>query len=260
MSHQKAAYRIMTELWTPETFVKHGALRMALKWYLHFDTFIGAFSQKPPKLPRAWVAALHQHYVDVSIKESNNIQNLYEEQWSYLKLISYDAFSLFAQVANSKGVTEAQEKEAQKLQRLFVGGEKNVPEKLRDPSKLVVDFSDWPPLDPDDIYNAHEPGILFGGELFPTNQLFLSFAAMNNMLGARLQCSKGLPRAEDDSKELAQRIFRTLNAIRYCPHTPPGALLGFRSMFPLGVVLQPPMGARELRWALKQFQAIENEG
>jgi hypothetical protein len=258
MSHQKAAYRILTELWEPESAIKHGAMRMAIKWYLHFDTLIGAFSAKPPMLPRSWIGALHAYYKSAVQNNPENITIQYEERWCYVRLLTFDAFSLMANQSTQSG--EEWDYQVANLLEQFSQGEKDIPDLIRDPSYLLTDFSDCPPLDPDDIFNAHEPGALYVGELFPTNQLRLSYAAMNNVLRSRIANIKGVANNDDNGRALGYQILKTFNAIQYWSKKPPGALLQFRSVLPLGVMLNPPTNERELRSVLKAFQAIEAEG
>jgi hypothetical protein len=258
MSHQKAAYQILTELYTPDTISLHSLTVTIVKWYLHFDTYVGMLSGTPSLLSRDWLEALHQHYVREYRRNPEDIILLYEESQTSTRLLGYDLFEFFNKMAS--GISDATfEQESQALISRLDNWERNFPIRLMNPNNLIKEYPNSPhnPQDPTDPY---KPSFIFGGENFPTNQFRLGLLGLRNMFETRIAAWKGLPKPEKTSKDLGSMIFEIVNAIHYWPGAPRGAFLSMRSILSLAVFLNPPTRPREITWAREMFAEIERQG
>jgi hypothetical protein len=80
------------------------------------------------------------------------------------------------------------------------------------------------------------------------------------MFETKMAVYQGQPRPEKISKELATTIFGMVNAVRYWPEAPRGALLLMRSVFSLAIFLRVPTRPKDILWARETFAAIESQG
>jgi hypothetical protein len=259
MSHQKAAYQLLTESYTPESIMRHSTLRNILMWYLHFDLYVGMLSGAPQIIARDWLLAQHKYYIEKLETSPGSIDCLQGEASARSKLISYDIFSLFSK-ANSGELSDADVAEQLAYYSdILENFESDLPAAMVNPNCLVTDFTGAPPRDPEDIFDAYEPGLIYGGECFPTNQLILNFLGLRIIYETRVATMlKRNPRA-DFIKHTVMRIGKMINAIHYWPGAHKGSILTFRANVSLVAFLLPP-GQRQKNWAKKKFAAIEAEG
>jgi hypothetical protein len=260
MAHQKAAYQLLTELYTPESIMKHATLRNILKWYLHFDTYVSMLSGSSSFIPRTWIIAQYEYYAAQADKSPHDLVLRYEKCLAKTKVSSYDVFELFA-LANAGTLSDAEfEERAQRLREALVTFESvEASAGLMDPAALVTDFSDSSP-DPDDLIAPLEPGIIFGGKLFPTNGLRVGILGLINVFDARMSAFRGIPNPNaEESWKLAWRVAKVTDAIHHWKGSPKGALLSFRAIFALAAFALPT-GDRETTWMRRKFAAIESQG
>ncbi|KAF2672585.1 hypothetical protein BT63DRAFT_131299 [Microthyrium microscopicum] len=259
MSHQKAACSILTELYTPKSIMRHPMLRNILKWYMHFDQYVAMLSGTPAVISRDWLEAQHAFYVEEVEKSPNTIVILYEEAMSKTKLISFDIFQLFSQL-NTGDLSEAEfQEKATKFERQLNRWREDMHPALLNPEHLVTDFSGAPPRDPDDIVDPYEPGLIYSGDLFPTNQFLLGVQGLKNVFDSRMAAVRGVPKPDGAAQKLAWDCAKVLDAVQHWPGSPKGAMLSFRAIFSLSAFLLPT-GEKEIRWMRKKFAAIEAEG
>lgn len=62
MGHQKAAFEVLTQLFTAQSVMQTPAGRVALMWYSRFDVFIGLMGSFEPSLSREWFSAPVEYY------------------------------------------------------------------------------------------------------------------------------------------------------------------------------------------------------
>jgi hypothetical protein len=259
MSHQKAAFQILTELYTPETITSSPLSIIILQWYGHFDTYIGMLSGSPSLLTREWHEALHDHFVREYSRNPGDLTLLYEKSMTTTKLLGYDLIR-FLNRMNAGELSDAEfETASQSLIKRLDSWEENFPVELMDPNNIVKEFP-GSPYNPDDPSDPYKPTFIFSGRNFPSNQFRLGILGIRNMFETKVAAWKGLPKPEKSGKALATVIFQIVNAVRFWPDAPPGALLSLRSIFSLAIFLNIPTRPREIQWARETFAAIEKEG
>src|SRR6186713_2524290 len=96
MGHQKAAYEILTRLYTPHSIMQTELLRKVLLWYTRFDLFVGFQSGGESVLGRDWYVAAHDYYAQKAREDPDNLTLKYEERFSYSRLVAKDSSDLFA--------------------------------------------------------------------------------------------------------------------------------------------------------------------
>jgi hypothetical protein len=259
MSHQNAAYQLLTELYTPESIMKHGTLQNILKWYIHFDVYVAIISGLPAIISRDWFEAQHKAYVQQTVDEPDNISIRYEERFAWVRLLGYDVTSLFSAKAQGTISGIDFERKSKFIQDEIDKFEEGIHPMLRDNSKRIMELSDKPLQGSGAILEPYKPGLLYSGEIFPTNQLLLNFWGLRNMFGSRLSAMTGVPRSEDSAKDLAYRIARLIDAIDHYPESPAGALLGLRASLGMAVLFLPA-NEKEKLWSRRKLAQVENLG
>jgi hypothetical protein len=256
MSHQKAAYQLITELYTPDSMMRHGTLRNILKWYIHFDVYVAIISGLPAIISRDWFEAQHKAYVQQTKDEPNNIAFKYEERFSLIRLLGYDVTSLFS--AKTQGtMSEVDfERKSSKIRQEIEKFEEDIPPVLTNSSKRVMALSSESLPGKEEMLEPYEPGLLYGDDNFPTNQLMLSFWGLRNMFATRMSALTGVPRSEDSAKDLAYRIARVIDAVDHWTHSPSGALLGLRASLGMAVLFLPP-NEKEKWWCRRKLAEVE---
>lgn len=115
MGHQKAAFEIINQLFTPQTIMQTPTGRIILAWYLRFDQFVAFMGTFEPSLPRAWIEALDIQCRAQLSSEPNHPNWLPEATENWLRLISYDMCLLSAQRRRGKISEETFQAEHRKL-------------------------------------------------------------------------------------------------------------------------------------------------
>jgi hypothetical protein len=258
MSHQKAAHQVLTSICSPVEAATNPIFRQILKWYIHFDTYVGMLSDYASTIDRAYLEEAAKFYAEAIKATPDNIVLQYEERSAWMRVITHDIFDIFSKMSRGQiGDADAFEKRILDIQLKLNGWKSEFPFALRDPSRLVTDFSGAPPPDPDDIFDPYEPGLIYGGEIFASNQFCLGIEGMRHMLATRYATWKGLPKPDETSRELAHRMKKVVNAVQYWPGSPAGALLSMKAYFSYAILLQPPTTEKEVLWCRKKFAALE---
>jgi hypothetical protein len=259
MGHQNAAYQIITELYTPDTIMKNGTLRNILKWYIHFDVYVSMLSGSPAIITRDWFEAQHKYYLSRTQEVPDDIIIRYEEQHAWIRLIGHDIALLFRRKMQG-AISDAEfTASSSSLRKRLEEWEDNLPPILKDSSKLVVDFPNALPRDPDDIVDPNKPGVIYGGDLFPTNLIILNFIGLKNMFDTRLASFDGTSISEESKIRLAYRVVQFVDSLQYWSGSPPGILVGLRANFALAVLILP-VREKEIKWSRKRFAMIESQG
>lgn len=259
MAHQKAAHQLLTESYTPETIMRHSTLRNILMWYLHFDLYVGMLSGAPQLISREWLVAQHSYYVEQVEIAPEDLGMLLGETSTKTKLVGYDMLNLFGKAATGELSEAYIAEQIAYYADVFDQFERNLPAIATRPECLVTDFTDAPPREPDDIFDPFEPGLIYGGECFPTNQVIMNWLGLRIIFETRQAALTNRNLNTEIMMQSVVRMGKMINAIHYWPGAMKGALLTFRANLSL-VAFMLPAGERQKRWAKKRFAAIEAQG
>lgn len=258
MSHQKAAYKLITQLYTPETIMRNDILRKTLHWYIRFDTFVGIMSGTGTQLPREWFQSQHTFFAQQCQELPNDLTAKYEERFAWIRLTGYDMSQL---VRNRARATISEEDFFNKIELFHhrvLGFRAALHPALKDPSKLMPDISEGRMRDPDDIVDPFEPNILFGGDIFETNILLLDFYGFELIFNNQLAALEGKP-DPIGARKTAMKICQTFEAIQEYSGSPPGIVLGMQAGLALAVLFLP-QEEKEIMWSRRKIATIEALG
>ncbi|CAA9961920.1 hypothetical protein P3342_007969 [Pyrenophora teres f. teres] len=256
MGHQKAAFELLTRLYTPETITQSDFLLKVLLWYIRFDLFTGFQSGGEGALGREWYEAVHDCYVQKVRDNPDDIEMKYEERFAHSRVVAKDSNDLFARTG--KGLVSPQDFMAQLpllKERIDVLRE-NLPPALTDASYMVHCIPGTP--DPDDIVNPYEPDIIWGGQLWTTNYLNLDLWGIQFMFA--ISCSMALKQPLDPkfTKE-AYKAIQMFEAMCAYPEAPLGSQLEAQVSFAIAVIFLPK-DAKTMMWIRRTFAKIEASG
>ncbi|KAI4711769.1 uncharacterized protein J4E92_005664 [Alternaria infectoria] len=256
MGHQKAAFEMLTRLFTPETITKSDFLCKVLLWYVRFDLFVGFQSGGEAVLGREWYEAVHGCYVQKVRDMPGDIGMKYEERFAHSRLVAKDSNDLFARTA--KGLVSPQDFMAQLpiLRERVESLQRNMGTDLTDPNHKVHQILGTPK--PEDIVNPYEPDVLWGGPLWTSNFLQLDTWGIMFMFTISSSMALKQPLDPEVTKE-AYKAIQVFEAICAYPEAPPGAVLEAQVSFAIATLFLPK-DQKTVQWVRQTFARIEASG
>ncbi|KAI4705179.1 hypothetical protein J4E81_000058 [Alternaria sp. BMP 2799] len=256
MGHQKAAFEMLTRLFTPETITKSDFLCKVLLWYVRFDLFVGFQSGGEAVLGREWYEAVHECYVQKVRDMPGDIGMKYEERFAHSRLVAKDSNDLFARTA--KGLVSPQDFMAQLpiLRERVEALQRNMGTDLTDPNHKVHQILGTP--NPEDIVNPYEPDVLWGGPLWTSNFLQLDTWGIMFMFTISSSMALKQPLDPEVTKE-AYKAIQVFEAICAYPEAPPGAVLEAQVSFAIATLFLPK-DQKTVQWVRQTFARIEASG
>lgn len=137
MGHQKAAFEIINQLFTPQTIVQTPMGRIILTWYTRFDQIVACMGTLEPSLPRSWIEALDVQCRAQLLKEPDDPTWLSEATENWLRLISYDMCLLHARHRSRQIPEKAFQAEHRTISILLREWRDNLDPRLTDSSRLA---------------------------------------------------------------------------------------------------------------------------
>ena len=258
LGHQKAAYDILMELYSPASIVETDKRRKLLWWYSRFDLIASLLSSYAPTLSGEWYIAVHGYYREQSELFPEDIDLRIETMQSKHKLVALDMAILFSKLANKQISISEFMQEDQKLSEAIARGRTDLDPLTTNPEYLVRSFGDAPPLNSDDIVNPYVPGKLFTGPLWSMNFYFLDNIGLDllhkHQLALVLQ-----KQPPPELTELALEICRIFETIEYWPHGPPGAILSAHASLGIAVLFLPK-DEKHTMWCRRKLASVESRG
>lgn len=257
-SHQKAAYKILTELFTPQTVMQSDMHRVIFDWYSRFDLFAGFLAGSETVLDRHWFVAYHQYYLDNVQRHPDDLVAKMDEAISNYRLLAMELMILFAN-REKEGVAEADFMRAiTSLLSRFQAWRDEMDPALTDSAHRVTDFGGARERDPDDIVDPCTPGVLFGGQLWRMNYAMMGWCSTDIMI--KLQFAKTAGKAPPaDLTKLAREVCQMYEAIEYWPGTPRGSLISAHPSLGVAVLILPK-DERHTMWFRRKFAMVETMG
>ena len=256
MGHQKAAYDMLTRLYSPKTITRSDFLLKVSLWYTRFDLFVGLQSGGEAVLSHDWYEAVHGCYAQRVRDEPDNFTIKYEERFAYSRLVAKDSSQLFA--LKGKGLLTDEEFMAQIpiVREQVYALPRTLPPELLDPDYKISDIPGAP--QPDDFVNAYEPNLIWGGKLWTSNFLLLDLWSINFMwdISASIAFRKAF---EPEFTELAYKAAQMYEAIIAYPKAPPGTIIEAQVNFAVASLFLPK-DPKTVQRCCRAFARIESHG
>ncbi|KFZ06664.1 hypothetical protein V501_07196 [Pseudogymnoascus sp. VKM F-4519 (FW-2642)] len=259
LSHQKAAYSILTSLLTPQTAMETDLNRVLLGWYARFDIFAGLIGGFKTVLSQEWFDVKLQFYSHKVQTEPDNILWKIDETSSKINIIAMEMSVLFAKISKGEISIEQFNFENEVIAKKIREFIPSMDPALHDSRYKVTDFTGARPLDPEDIVNPYEPGLIQEGVLWPINICKLDIYALDLM---RLVQTAQILQIQTKDEEVAIPAFQIcqmFEAVEYWPRSPKGAILSCLASLGIAAIALP-RDQRHMNWLRRKFTVVESNG
>ncbi|KAH8659151.1 hypothetical protein BGZ60DRAFT_531065 [Tricladium varicosporioides] len=258
LGHQKAAYQILTKLFTPQTAMQNETSRIILGWYMRFDVFAGLMGGFETVLSREWFSISTEFCHQMVSAEPNNLNWKIEYAISHHRLIATDMSLLFAKMGRGELSMEQFVRENAGIGTRIEEWKSQMDPAIQDSRYLVNDFSGCPPRDPNDIVDPYLPGIIYSGPLWVMNVAFIDWLSVDLMH----KYQTALTTKTAPSEKLTQTAYeccQLFEALELWPGSPPGTLLACQASLGISCLFLP-RDERHTMWARRKLAAIECNG
>ena len=260
LSHEKAAYEILTDLFKPETIMQDETRRKIASWYTRFDLFAGIMGEGggERKLSREWFAAIREHYRRQSRDTPDDLSAKLEDFLSSSRLLAKDSTLVFA--AKKTGAISDKEygRRTRELRQQYTDFSRVVETSFAKPANFVKSFPNGPPPDEADITDYQDPNFLYAGELFTMNYILLDLWAIDLNFKhqlAILQQQTATPEIE----AFASKKCKMIEAIEYSGVSPNGALLCCQASLAIASLFLPK-DKKHTDWCRRKYAKVEQLG
>lgn len=258
LGHQKAAFEILTELYTPETIMQSETHRKIISWYIRFDLFAGLMSGYKTVLGREWFAAHTDYYKRQARDRPNDIGARFEEYFATTRLLATDVALIFA--AKTKGDMSDQEfgERCQELAGDMAQFAQTLETAYTKSSYFVKSFPKAIPPYPEQSWNPRDPDFLYAGDMFTMNFVLIDFWAIHLMFKYQMTMAQQLP-PSGDLQELAFKMCKMVDATECYDQSPLGSLLGTQASLGIASLFLPKDEMHKM-WCRRYFAVVEQKG
>jgi hypothetical protein len=256
MGHQKAAFDMLTRLYTPKSITQSDFLLKVSLWYIRFDLFVGFQSGGEAVLSRDWFEAIHECYVQKVRDNPDDLGMRYEERFAYSRLVAKDSNDLFART--QKGLISPQNFMAQLpvLRERVESLSDNIPTELLSPEHKVKNMPGNP--NPDDIVDPYEPDVIWSDTFYTTNFLKLDIWGIVFMFNLSEAMALRKPFSAEIT-DLAYKAVQLFEAMCAYPDSPKGMILEAQVSFAI-TSLFLPKDQKTTQFFRRTFAKIEASG
>ncbi|CAG8949255.1 hypothetical protein HYFRA_00004880 [Hymenoscyphus fraxineus] len=258
IGHQKAAYRILTELYTPHTIMQSSMTRIILEWYVRFDVFAGLLGGFETVLSREWFSTSFDFYHCKVEAEPTVLHWKIEAAVSQCRLVATDMSLLFAKMGKGEISIEQFMVENAQIGTRIEEWQTKMDPALMDDRYKVNDFSGAPPRDPNDIVDPYIPGIIYSGPLYAMNVASIDWHSIDLM--HRYQTA--LTTQTQPSADIVHKAYvscQLFEAMELWPGSPPGTIAACQASIAISVLFLPK-DDRHSMWARRKLSVVESNG
>ncbi|CZR62407.1 related to C6 finger domain protein [Phialocephala subalpina] len=258
LGHQKAAYEMLTELYTPEMVMQDGMTRLILGWYMRFDVFAGLMAGFETVLSREWFSYAHEFFRQQSMKEPEALDWKIELAIAQHRLVATDMSLLFAKKGKGEISHDQFLLENEAIGRRIAEWKSKMDPALQDSRYLVNDFSGARPVDPNDIVDPYIPGTIYSGPLWVMNVATIDWLSIDIMH----KYQTALTLQTQPSAELGMKAYATCQlyeALEFWPHSPPGTVLACQASLGIACLFLPRDETHSM-WARRKLATVESNG
>lgn len=259
MGHQRAAFEVINQLFTPRTAVQTALGRAMLTWYVRFDVFVGIMGNFETALPREWFTAAVEHCRAQMESEPDNVTWKIEERSARLRLISMEMSILFGKGARGDLAGDDYYAEHRRISHELHEWKDGWDAAMTNPDFLVPEFGTQGPVAPKDVVKPFTPGILYRPPLFASTLLTCEWHSIVLMHGSQAVTGAG---AESQLSALAGHalaICQIFETVERWPSTPKGSLISIHACIAIATLFVPREPQYHL-WIRRKFALLESVG
>ncbi|CAK4031833.1 Adhesion and hyphal regulator 1 [Lecanosticta acicola] len=259
LGHQKAAYQILTDLFTPQTIMQDEIRRKIINWYIRFDLVAAMMAGNETVLDREWFAAAADFYRRQVRDRPNDLGARFEDFFATSRLLATDVTLLLAAKTKGNISDEQFQSRTQDLTSQFAEFEHTIETAFTDPSFFVKSFPRAPNAPNEgDLFDYRDPNFLYAGEFSTMNFVLLDHWAIDLMFKYQVAMITRQP-LSPELTAIALKKCKMFEAIQYGEEGGPMAMLG--SQASLGILaLFLPKDQQHTAWCRRKFADIERLG
>ncbi|KAI1650782.1 uncharacterized protein F4817DRAFT_241846 [Daldinia loculata] len=258
MGHQKAAFEILTRLFTPQTIMNSPTSRILLTWYIRFDVFVGMMGGFETSLPRQWFSTVVQFCQEHVERDPEDVGIKTELHASALRLISRDMSILYARGGRGEISGDDFATEHNHITERLYGWRANLDPALTDPNFLVTDLPHKVPISEDDIVDPYKSGHLYDLPLFSTTELIAEWNSILVMHKSQ-EAFALQQKPSDELRGLAYAICEIFEAVERWPSAPTGALVPIQACLAIAALFLP-RDEKHHMWLRRKYAMLESLG
>ncbi|KAI1658508.1 hypothetical protein F4813DRAFT_388779 [Daldinia decipiens] len=258
MGHQKAAYEILTRLFTPQTIMNSPTSRILLTWYIRFDVFVGMMGGFETSLPRQWFSTVVQFCQEHVERDPEDVGIKTELHASALRLISRDMSILYARGGRGELSGDDFAIEHNHITERLYGWRANLDPALTDPSFLVTDLPHKVPISEGDIVDPYKSGHLYDFPLFSTTELIAEWNSILVMHKSQ-EAFALQQKPSDELRGLAYAICEIFETVERWPSAPNGALIPIQACLAIAALFLP-RDEKHHMWLRRKYAMLEALG
>ncbi|EGR51656.1 uncharacterized protein TRIREDRAFT_56141 [Trichoderma reesei QM6a] len=258
MGHQKAAYEVLTQIYTPLTVMETSIGRMCFSWYARFDNIVALMGRIPTEIPRVWFTSMITYYQNQIACNPEDLRWRIEDRSARLRLISWDMSILYA-----RGSAKQISKSDYANQHSYLTAQLEEWKATWDPALcdeqfLVTDFNWRLPLNSDDIVDPYRPGLLYDHPLFNNTVITMEWHSILIMHKTQSpELSKEELFTEVSSHAFA--VCELFECLEFWPDLPPGALIAVQPCLAIAALFLPHDPSHNM-WLRRKFALLETQG
>jgi hypothetical protein len=258
MGHQKAAFEVLTQLFTPQTVMQTPVGRVALMWFSRFDVFIGIMGCFGTTMPPQWYSAPVEYYDAKVAAEPQNVGWKIEACQARLRQTTMEMALLYAKGAKQEITEDEYTASYRRLSEALLDWKESWDPALTDPAFIVSESPEIQSPETDDVANPSTPTVLFRPPLFASTILMCEYHSIVLMHGSQAAVElTGEMRKK--LTEHAYSVCKILEMVELWQDSPPGSLIILQSC--LGIAaLYVPREARRYMWIRRKFALLERMG
>ncbi|RFU78747.1 hypothetical protein TARUN_3453 [Trichoderma arundinaceum] len=258
MGHQKAAFEIITHIYTPQTAMQSSIGRMCLSWYARFDNIVALMGRFPTEIPREWFTTMIAYYQNQMASNPTELRWKIEDRSARLRLISYDMSTLYARGSRKQIAPTDYIYEHNYLTAQLEEWKGSWDPMLCDQKYLITDFTWRRPLNPNDIVDPYRPGLLYDHPLFNNSVIMMEWHSI--VIMHKSQSPNISP--EQLFADLGGHAFTVcelFESMEYWPDLPTGTLIAMQPCLAIaGLFLQHQPNNN--MWLRQKFALLETQG
>ncbi|KAI1470750.1 uncharacterized protein F4812DRAFT_277323 [Daldinia caldariorum] len=258
MGHQRAAFEILTRLFTHQTIMNTPTSRILLTWYIRFDVFVGMMGGFETNLPRDWFSAVVQYCQKHVEGNPGDLGMKTELHASTLRLISRDMSMLYAQGGRGEISSDDFATEHNHITERLYKWRSNLDPALTDANFLVTELPHRVPRSEDDIVDPHKLGLLYDFPLFSTTELIAEWHSILVMHKSQ-EAFALQQKPSDELRGLAYAICEYFEAVELWPSAPNGALIPMQACLAIAALFLP-RDAKHHMWLRRKYAMLESLG
>lgn len=259
MGHQRAAFEVVNQLFTPQTAMQTPIGRATLTWYVRFDVFVGIMGNFETALPRDWFTAAVEHYRAQAESEPDNVVWKIEERSARLRLISMEMSILFGKGARGDLAGDDYFAEHQRLLQELHDWRDSWDPSMTDPDFLVPDFTTNEPAPPSAVVQPFTPGILYRPPLFASTLLTCEWHSIVLMHGSQALTGAGAGSQFAALAKHALSICHIFETVERWPSKPKGSLISIHACIAIATLFVPRQPQYH-NWIRRKFALLESKG